>query len=75
MRETRVAQLGHRLVLVSGADHFTFLSFQGEARPALVGPVKLGWINEQLGVKGAVSFSGCGWGDARVDLVDVSDKL
>lgn len=35
----------------------------------------LGWINEQLGVKGAVSFSGGGWGDDQVDLVDVSDKL
>ena len=75
MRETRAAQLGHRLVLVSGADHFSLRSFQGEARPALVGPVMLGWINEQLGVKGVISFSGGGWGDDQVDLVDVSDKL
>ncbi|MED5383092.1 MAG: alpha/beta fold hydrolase [Cyanobacteriota bacterium] len=49
MRETRAAQLGYRLVLVSGADHFSLRSFQGEARPALVGPVMLGWINEQRG--------------------------
>ena len=35
----------------------------------------LGWINEQLGVMGAVSFSCGGWGDDQVDLVDVSDKL
>ena len=75
MRETRAAQLGHRLVLVSGADHFSLRSFQGEARPALVGPVMLGWINEQLGVKGAISFSGGGWGDDQVDLVHVSNKL
>ena len=62
MRETRAAQLGHQLVLVSGADHFSLRSFKGEARPALLGLVMLGWINEQLGVKGPVSFSGGGWG-------------
>ena len=75
MRDTKAAQLGHRLVLVNGADHFSLRSFQGEERPALVGPVMLGWINEQLGVNGAVSFSGGGWGDDQVDLVDVSNKL
>ena len=62
-------------MLVNGADHFSLRSFQGEERPALVGPVMLGWINEQLGVNGAVSFSGGGWGDDQVDLVDVSNKL
>jgi len=75
MRDTKAAQVGHRLVLVNGADHFSLRSFQWEERPALVGPVILAWINEQLGVNGAVSFSGGGWGDDQVDLVDVSNKL
>lgn len=75
MRDTKAAQLGHRLVLAKGADHFSLRSFQGEDRPALVGPVLLAWINEQLEVNGVVSFSGGGWGDDQIDLVDVSNKL
>ena len=75
MRATKAAQLGHRLVLVQGADHFSLRSFRGEASPARVGPVILGWINEQLGVDGTVSFSTGGWGDEQGSLVDVSDRL
>ena len=75
MRATKAAQLGHRLVLVQGADHFSLRSFRGEASPARVGPVILGWINEQLGVDGTVSFSMGGWGDEQGSLVDVSDRL
>ena len=41
-----------------GADHFSLRSFRGEPSPAQVGPVILGWINEQHEVDGAVSFSG-----------------
>ena len=75
MRESKAVQLGHRLVLVQGADHFSLRSFQGEPTPAQVGPVILGWINEQLEVHGSVTFSGGGWGDDQGSLVDVSDRL
>ncbi len=75
MRESKAAQLGHRLVLVQGADHFSLRSFRGEASPARVGPVILSWINEQLGVDGARTFSMGGWGDEQGSLVDVSNRL
>ena len=38
-------------------NFFSLRSFQGEDRPALVGPVLLAWINEQLGVNGVVIVS------------------
>ena len=75
MRESKAVRLGHRLGLVQGADHFSLRSFRGEPSPAQVGPVILGWINEQLGVKGVVTFSAGGWGDEQGSLVDVSDRL
>ena len=75
MRESKAARLGHRLVLVQGADHFSLRSFRAEASPARVGPVILGWINEQLEIEGAVTFSAGGWGDEQGSLVDVSDRL
>ena len=75
MRENKAVRLGHRLVLVQGADHFSLRSFQGEPSPAQVGPVILGWINEQLDVDGVVTFSAGGWGDEQGSLVDVSDRL
>ena len=53
--------------------HLAALAFG--TSPAQVGPVILGWINEQLEVDGAVSFSGGGWGDERGSLVDVSARL
>ena len=75
MRETKAVERGHRLVLVQGADHFSLRSFRGEASPARVGPVILGWINEQLEMDGAITFSRGGWGDEQGSLVDVSDRL
>ena len=75
MRESKAVRLGHRLVLVQGADHFSLRSFQGEPSPAQVGPVILGWINEQLEVDGVVTFSAGGWGDEQGSLVDVSERL
>ena len=75
MRENAAAQLGHRLVLVEGADHFSLRSFRGEAQPALIGPLLLGWMNEQLQLPHASRFSQGGWGDAQVRLVDVSERL
>ena len=64
-----------RLVLVQGADHFRLRSFQGQPSPAQVGPVILGWINQQLEVDGVVTFSAGSWGDEQGSLVDVSERL
>jgi predicted dienelactone hydrolase len=75
MRDTGAVRMGHRLVLVNGADHFNLRSFRGEERPALIGPVLLAWLNEQLGEDGSVTFSGGGWGDNEGRLVDVSGSL
>jgi len=75
MQETNAVQLGHRLVLVEGADHFSLRRVRGEAQPALLGPLLLGWMNEQLQLPGSPRFSEGGWGDAQVQLVDVSERL
>ena len=75
MRETAAAELGHRLVLVDGADHFNLSSARGEAQPALLGPLLLTWMNEQFNVRGSAFFSEGGWGDDRVRMVDVSERL
>jgi len=75
MRVTGAAELGHRLVLVDGADHFNLSSGRGEAQPALLGPLLLTWMNEQFNVRGSSFFSEGGWGDDRVRMVDVSERL
>ena len=75
MRETGAAELGHRLVMVEGADHFNLTSARGEAQPALLGPLLLTWMNEQLNFRGSAFFSEAGWGDDRVRMVDVSEHL
>ena len=75
MRSSGAVKAGHRLVLAEGADHFSLRSFRNESRPATVGPLLLAWLNEQLDVPGTVTFSGGGWGDEAVRLVDVSNKL
>ena len=75
MRTSGASRFGHRLVLVEGADHFTLRSFAGEQQPAVVGPMLLAWLNDQLGVQGAVGFSTGGWGDDRLRLVDVTGQL
>ncbi len=75
MRETGAVRMGHRLVLVKGADHFSLRHFRGEDRPALIGPLLLAWLNEQLGVDSSLTFSGGGWGDTEGRLVDVSSTL
>ena len=63
------------LVLVNEADHFNLRSFRGEGRPALIGPVLLPWLNEQIGEDGSFTFSGGGWGENEARLVDVSGIL
>ena len=75
MSETGAAEKGHRLVLVDGADHFSLRSFRGEAQPALMGPLMLGWLNEHLQVPGSPRFSQGGWGDQQIQMVDVSERL
>ena len=75
MSETGAAEKGHRLVLVDGADHFSLRSFRGEAQPALMGPLMLGWLNEQLEVPASPRFSQGGWGDQQIQMVDVSERL
>ena len=75
MRETGAARFGHRLVLVGGADHFNLRRGRGHARPALVGPMILSWLNEQLALPDAAPFSAVGWGDAQVPMVDASARL
>ena len=44
-------------------------------QPALIGPLLLGWMNEQLNVPGSARFSEAGWGNDRVRMVDVSERL
>ena len=46
-----------------------------EVQPALMGPLLLCWMNEQLNVPGSDRFSEAGWGDDRVRMVDVSERL
>ena len=75
MLESGASKQGHRLVLAEGMNHFSLRSFQGDDRPAVVGPLLLAWINEQLGVNQAFTFSAGGWGDSLVNLVDVTDRL
>ena len=75
MRESGAIQLGHRLVLVDGADHFNLSSVRGEAQPALLGPMIFGWLNEQLQVPESLRFSQGGWGDQQIQMVDVSERL
>ena len=75
MRETGAAELGNRLVLVEGGDHFNLSSARGEAQPALLGPLLLTWMNEQLNFRGSAFFSEAGWGDDRVRMIDVSGQL
>ena len=75
MRETGAAELGHRLVLVDGGDHFKLSSVRGEAQPALLGPLFLTWMNEQLNSRASAFFSDAGWGDDKVRMIDVSENL
>ena len=72
MRDSRAVEMGHRLVLVDGADHFSLRSVRGESEPALLGPLLLSWMNEQLQVPDSALFSDRAWGHEKVPIVDVS---
>ena len=43
--------------------------------PQILEPLLLGWMNEQLNVPGSARFSEAGWGNDRVRMVDVSERL
>ena len=62
-------------MFVVGADHFNMSNLWGEAQPALIWPVILVWLNEQLQVPRSPIFSKGGWGDQQVQMVDVSERL
>ena len=80
MRTSGAVRDGHRLVLVEGADHFSLRSFRDEKQPAIVAPMILAWVNEQLGVEGtgplgSLRYSAGGWGNQTMPLIDISDAL
>ena len=66
---------GHRLVLASGGSHFNLWAPVDQTEAPILGPVILAWINEQLAVPSSHTFSGGGWGNASVPLVDVTGQL
>jgi predicted dienelactone hydrolase len=66
---------GHRLVLASGGSHFNLWAPADQKEPPILGPMILAWINEQLAVPSPHTFSGGGWGNTTVPLVDVTGQL
>ena len=66
---------GHRLVLAAGGSHFNLWAPADQKEPPILGPVILAWINEQLAVPSSHTFSGGGWGNTTVPLVDVTGQL
>ena len=66
---------GHRLVLASGGSHFNLWAPADQKESPILGPMILAWINEQLAVPSPHTFSGGGWGNTTVPLVDVTGQL
>jgi len=75
MRDTQAARLGHRLVLVDGGTHFNLRAVRGQAPKAVIGPVVLAWINQQMTVTSSFTFDAGRWGHPDRRLVDVSGQL
>jgi predicted dienelactone hydrolase len=75
LRQAGIGPLGHRLVLVEGGDHFNLRAPAAAASPAILGPLILAWVNQQLAVPAAITFQGGGWGNAEHALVDVTPSL
>jgi predicted dienelactone hydrolase len=81
-RVVRRANLGHRLVLVGGGDHFNLGSIDGAGGGPLRG-LLLGWVNGAFAAgPGVVPAPGApallpasGWGDDTLPLSDVTDRL
>ena len=66
---------GHRIVLASGGDHFNLWAPADAEEPPVLGPLILAWINDHLGIDDSLSFSGGGWGNQRIPLIDVTGQL
>ena len=66
---------GHGLVLAAGGSHFNLWAPADQKEPPILGPMILAWINEQLAVPSSHTFSGGGWGNTTVPLVDVTGQL
>ena len=66
---------GHGLVLAAGGSHFNLWAPADQKEPPILGPMILAWINEQLAVPSSHTFSGGGWGNTTVPLVDVTRQL
>jgi predicted dienelactone hydrolase len=75
LREGKPLENGHRLVLASGGSHFNLWAPVDQKEPPILGPLILAWINEQLAVPSSLTFSGGGWGNTAVPLVDVTRQL
>ncbi|MGB1195536.1 MAG: alpha/beta hydrolase family protein [Synechococcus sp.] len=75
MRDTQAARLGHRLVLVDGGTHFNLRAVRGQAPKAVIGPVVLAWINQQITETSSFTFDAGRWGHPDRRLVDVSGQL
>ena len=75
MRDTQAARFGHRLVLVDGGTHFNLRNSRGQAPNAVIGPVLLAWINQQLNVTSSPTFEQGPWGHPDRRLVDVSGQV
>lgn len=75
MRDTQAARLGHRLVLVDGGTHFNLRAVRGQAPKAVIGPVMLAWINQQMNVTSSFIFDTGRWGHPDRRLVDVSGQI
>ncbi|PTT91041.1 esterase, partial [Pseudomonas sp. HMWF031] len=70
MRDTQAARLGHRLVLVDGGTHFNLRAVRGQAPKAVIGPVVLAWINQQMTMTSSFTFDAGRWGHPDRRLVD-----
>jgi hypothetical protein len=67
--------MGHRLVLVAGGDHFNLRAPMEASSPAVLAPLILAWINQQLAVPSDITFQSGTWGSAGHTLVDVTELL
>ncbi len=74
-REGKPLENGHRLVLASGGSHFNLWAPADQKEPPILGALILAWINEQLSVPSPHTFSGGGWGNSSIPLVDVTSQF
>lgn len=75
MRNGQPLVNGHRIVLAAGGDHFNLWAPADAKEPPVLGPLILAWINDHQGITDSLSFSGGGWGNRRVPLMDVTEQL